>query len=472
VTDAVPDATVPDTASEAASEADGWHRLSPLSPLIQAGRLVAGLFVLLAAALAPGGHGGYRAHLPDLLVVVVLAAAALVRWLVTRWRLEGSTLRIETGLFRRDSQQLPVARIQAVDVVRPFLARVFGLAELRIRLAGSSTKADGRLAYLTDQQAATVRAMLLGQGGQGGQVGRGGQGGQMTRPGAADLQELPERPVSRVPPGRLIAAAAITAVIQFAALGIVVAIVVHVAPRAVAGLLGTLGLYALGLGTAAWRRVSQNFGFTVALAPDGLRIRRGLLGTVAETVPVHRVQAVRMVQPVLWRPFGWCKLQVSVAGSASKDEGSRGTRKEVLPVGPVAEAEYLAQLVLRHQAPPTSAPPRRARRKAPFSYHFLAAGHDDVMAVTSTGRLTKETVWLRLEKLQSIRFVQGPVQRRLGLATVHADAAGRRVQAAFRDRPEGEARELLDELAVLSRAARQTRSMNAGTFPDSSSTGE
>jgi len=453
VTDAVP----AEAASEAASEADGWHRLHPLSPLIQAGRLVAGLFVLLAAALAQGGHGGYRAHLPDLLVVVVLAAAALVRWLVTRWRLEGSTLRIETGLFRRDSQQLPVARIQAVDVVRPFLARVFGLAELRIRLAGSSTKADGRLAYLTEQQAATVRAMLLGQ---------------VAQPGTADQQELPERPVSRVPPGRLIAAAAITAVIQFAALGVVVAIVVHVAPRAVAGLLGTLGLYALGLGTAAWRRVSQNFGFTVALAPDGLRIRRGLLGTVAETVPVHRVQAVRMVQPVLWRPFGWCRLQVSVAGSGSKDEGSRGTRKEVLPVGPVAEAEYLAQLVLRHQAPRISAPPRRALRKAPFSYHFLAAGHDEVMAVASTGRLTKVTVWLRLEKLQSIRLVQGPVQRWLGLATVQADAAGRRVHAAFRDRPEGEARELLDELAALSRAARQTRSMNAVTFPDSSSTGE
>jgi putative membrane protein len=445
---------VSEAAAEAGSEAgpaagaaalpaagqEGWHRLHPLSPLIQAGRLVAGLFVLLAAALVQGGHGGYRAHLPDLLVVVVLAIAALVRWLVTRWRLEGSTLRIETGLFRRDSQQLPVARIQAVDVVRPFLARVFGLAELRIRLAGSSTKADGRLAYLTEQQAATVRAMLLGQ--------------ESQLPAAA-RQELPERPVSQVPPGRLVAAAAITAVIQFAALGVVVALVVNVAPRAVAGLLGTLGLYALGLATAAWRRVSQNFGFTVALAPDGLRIRRGLLGTVAETIPVQRVQAVRMVQPVLWRPFGWCRLQVDLAGSGRKDEGSRDTRKYLLPVGPVAEAEYLAQLVLQHQAPPTTMPPGQARRKAPFSYHFLAAGHDEVMAVTSTGRLTKVTVWLRLEKLQSIRLVQGPVQRRLGLATVHADAAGRRVHATFRDRPESQARELLDELAALSRTARQ-----------------
>jgi putative membrane protein len=449
----------------AGAEAEGWHRLHPLSPLIQAGRLVAGLFALFAAALVEGDGSGYRARLPDLLVVFVLAIAALVRWLVTRWRLDGSTLRIETGLFRRDSQQLPVARIQAIDVVRPFLARVFGLAELRIRLAGSSTKADGRLAYLTEQQAATVRAMLLAthqpqlaaQPSTADQLDQLDQPNQLDQPSRPALTELPERPVSQVPPGRLIAAAAVTAVVQFAVLGVVVAVVASEAPGVLTGLLGTLAVYAFGLATAAWRRVSQNFGFTVALAPDGVRIRRGLLGTVAETVPVHRVQAVRMVQPVLWRPFGWCRLQVDVAGSGSKDEGSRDTRKELLPVGPVTEAAYLAQLVLRHQAPQITVPPRQARRKAPFSYHFLAAGHDDVMAVTTTGRFTKVTVWLRLEKLQSIRMVQGPVQRKLGLATVHADAAGRKVHATFRDRPEGEAAELLYRLAALSGAARQIR---------------
>jgi len=107
----------PVTEASSGADTESWHRLHPLSPLIQAGRLLAGLFALLAVALVRGG-GGYRSHLPDLLVVIVLAFAALVRWLVTRWRLDGSTLRIETGLLRRDSQQLPVARIQAIDVVK------------------------------------------------------------------------------------------------------------------------------------------------------------------------------------------------------------------------------------------------------------------------------------------------------------------------------------------------------------------
>ena len=41
---------------------------------------------------------------------------SVVKWLVTRWALDGTTLRIETGLLRRDARQLPLARIQAVAV--------------------------------------------------------------------------------------------------------------------------------------------------------------------------------------------------------------------------------------------------------------------------------------------------------------------------------------------------------------------
>jgi putative membrane protein len=101
-----------------------WRRLHPLSPVVQAGRLVAGLLSIFVVTIAQDPHGGNQAHLPELIGAAVLAVAGLVRWLVTRWRLDGTTLRIETGLLRRDSKQLPVTRIQAVDVVRPFLARM------------------------------------------------------------------------------------------------------------------------------------------------------------------------------------------------------------------------------------------------------------------------------------------------------------------------------------------------------------
>jgi putative membrane protein len=421
-------------------EQDGWHRLHPLSPIIQAGRLLAGLVSALAIALVEGaGKGGFASRVPEVAVVVVLAAAAAVRWLVTRWRLENGTLRIETGLFRRDSRQLPVTRIQSVDVVRPFLARVFGLAELRIRLAGSSDRSDGRLPYLTEREAASVRAMLL--------AGHHGLDPATPEPG--------EQPVAQVPAGRLIGSVALWAASMLVVAAVIIAVVAAADRHLLLGVgAGTLAVYALSFVTAAWRRISSCFGFTVAVAPDGIRIRRGLLGTVAETVPAGRIQAVWMTQPLLWRPFGWCRLQVDVAGVAGHDEGSRRARKDLLPVGSPAQARHLAQLVLRHAAPEMSRPPRKARLKAPLSYHFLAAGYDGAMAVATTGRLTKTTVWARLEKLQSVRFTQGPVQRVLDLADVHADVAGKRVHVAFKNRNALQARELLDELAALSRAAR------------------
>jgi putative membrane protein len=421
-------------------EQDGWHRLHPLSPIIQAGRLMAGLISALAIALVEGaGKGGLASRVPEVAVVVVLAAAATVRWLVTRWRLEGGTLRIETGLLRRDSRQLPVTRIQSVDVVRPFLARVFGLAELRIRLAGSSDRSDGRLAYLTEREAASVRAMLLA----------GHHGLDLATP------EPGEQPVSQVPAGRLIGSVSLWAASMLLVAAVIIALVAATDSHLLLSVgAGTVLVYALSFVTAAWRRISSCFGFTVAVAPDGIRIRRGLLSTVAETVPAGRVQAVWMTQPLLWRPFGWCRLQVDVAGVAGRDEGSHRARKDLLPVGSPDQARHLAQLVLRHAAPAVTGPPRKARLKAPLSYHFLAAGHDGTMAVATTGRLTKTTVWARLEKLQSVRFTQGPAQRALGLADVHADVAGKRVHVAFKNRNAVQARELLDELAALSRTAR------------------
>jgi putative membrane protein len=420
-----------------------WHRLHPLSPLIHAGGLLSGLLGIFALSLVTADdYKDYKSYLYQLIVAAALVVTGFVRWLVTRWKLDGATLRIETGLLRRDSRQLPLTRIQAVDVVRPFLARLLGLAALRIRLAGAGHSGD-RLAYLTIGEAARLRATLLA-----------GQHG--LDPATPEPAELP---VITVPAGRVIGATLLRAAPRFGALAVIAAIAATAAPGIFLASESTLGVIALGLVTRTWQQVTSRYGFTVATSPDGIRIRRGLLSTVAETIPFRRVQAVRLVQPLLWRPFGWCKLVVDVAGVAGRDSGpkSGGLTKALLPVGYLNEAQHLVGLVFGHDMPELTRPPKRARLKAPLSYHFLAAGHNQVMAVTTTGRVCKKIVYMRLEKLQSVRLTQGPVQRRLALASVHGDTAGRG-HACFRDRAADQARGLLGELADLSRSARSAES--------------
>ena len=74
--------------------------------------------------------------------------------------------------------------------------------------------------------------------------------------------------------------------------------------------------------------------------------------------------------------------------------------------------------------------------------------------MSSTGRLRLTTDWVPLAKVQSIRRVEGPVQRRLDLATVRLDTAGRNVQGVLRDQDGGNAEDLVWTLTDACRLAR------------------
>ena len=95
--------------------------------------------------------------------------------------------------------------------------------------------------------------------------------------------------------------------------------------------------------------------------------------------------------------------------------------------------------------------------------------------VASSGRIRRTTTWVPLEKVQSVRWVQGPWQRRLGLASVKLDVAGKRVTARITDRTEAEARDILAQLPAQARAARLRASAGrptaAGRHPAAAPTG-
>jgi len=423
-----------------------WQRLHPLSPLVRVGRGLLPLLVLAALSSIRTAHGDRLQYLIWLAVAVLGAVFGTVHWLVTRWAFDGATLRVETGLVRRDSQQLPVARIQAVDLVEPFLARVLGLAELRIRVAGA--KSAHHLSYLSHPVATDLRARLLA-----------------THHGLdQSVPEPDERAVAVIPTGRLLGSVLLSGPTAGALFFVVlVAVLPSISTAAAAAVAGSLLIYLIGLGQGIWRRFNEQYRFTVALAPDGIRVRRGLLSTVSETIPIRRVQAVRQIEPLLWRLFGWCRLEVDLAGvpGHGRSGGSGRVTKALLPVGPLASATYLRQAVIGPTEPHRSHPPVRARNKAPLSYHFLAAGHDETIAVAVTGRVQKVTCWVPLEKAQSIRRVQGPVQRALRLATVHVDVAGKRAGAKFRDRDIDDADALVEHLAARSRGARRRVAVEA-----------
>jgi putative membrane protein len=232
-----------------------------------------------------------------------------------------------------------------------------------------------------------------------------------------------------------------------------------VAPSATGRILAGGGFaWAVSLVTFLWRRFNQQYRLTVAEGPDGLHLHGGLVALTAEVIRPGRVQAVRLVEPVLWRPLGWCRLEVDIAGrQRSKGEGAAERRplRALLPVGKRLLALELVDRLLPDRPQELSRPPRRAIWKSPLRYRALSWGRSEACVATTSGRLRRVTCWVPLEKVQSLRHVQGPVQRRLHLASIHVDTAGRAVHATLRDRDAAEAAGALADLTELARAARR-----------------
>jgi putative membrane protein len=423
---------------------EGWQRLHPLSAVVRGGKVTIALAVVLVPSLLLRrenlSHGLY-----DLAAVAVVTALAFVSWLVTRWRLDHDDLQIETGLIRRHSERYPLSQLQAIDIVRPGLARMIGVAELRLRMGGT-TGAHARLAYLSEREAEPLRAELL-------DLARQARSGDAPREEPAQEQLVTSLPTGRLIVSILISDAGFIAELLAIALIATAVVSTHLA----VAVISFAGVWIFGVMQFVWARFNQGYRFSVSDTHDGLRLHGGLVALSTETIRPGRIQAVRMVEPFFWRAFGWCRLEVDVAGKQRRKGEGRETGRRlraVLPVGTLALAEELLDRLVPDRPRVLAPAPARVRWKSPLRYRRLGWGRTETCVVTRSGRLRRVTCWVPLGKVQSFREVQGPVQRRLRLASVHLDTAGGNVHAILRDRDVAEADDALVELVDLARAAR------------------
>jgi len=414
----------------------GFRRLHPLTPVLRGWKVFAAAVVIATQQLTIGDLEWTWLLLGIAVSIPLGIVYGYVSWRTTRYLIDSEDLRLETGVLFRRSRRVRLDRLQAVDVVRPLVARALGLAELRLEVAGGSS-AEAPLAYLGEAAAQQLRAELLAR--------------------AAGLHhetpEAPERVLVKVPLAQLVEG-------QLRSVGLIVLVIAAVTLVTVTLVTGEWSILPFALpaviGTvpAVIRSVVVHFDFTVAESPDGLRLRHGLLETRAQTVPPGRVQAVRIVEPVLWRSKGWCRVEVNIAGYAGDGQAQTSV---LLPVAPREQAYAVLRRVLPDvdvAAVRTYGVPRKARWCDPISWQGNAAGADDKVFISKRGRFRRETDIVPHERVQSARLSQGPLQRRLGLATVHLDTSPGPVQPTAHHRDAQDARNLLDAEVRLARLAR------------------
>ena len=441
---------------EAAVPADGGaveprKRLHPLSPILHGAKSIAVIIVALSwQTLSQIGPQRFA------LVVAVLAVGvvifSVVNWLNTGYHVVGRELRIQDGLLWRRNRAIPLERLQSVEVRRPLLAQLTGLAELRLEVVGGG-KTEAPLAYLTVRDAAALRARLLALAGR-------TAGSAVVAPDGTPAAGAPppEQPLLRVANTDVVVSQLLTPQAIFLPVGVAFVVLQFVLEGAWSFIAIASTLTAMaGVLLQPVRRVLQDWDFRLARDAGGrLVVRHGLLETRSQVVPPHRVQSVGVTWPLLWRGKRWLHLRLDVAGYAGPPNTHDKRSDRLLPVGDNSTGRALVWDVLPGVdllALPTTPPPDRARWLHPFALRRFGAGLTDHVFVTRWGLLTRELSLVPYARLQSVRVVQGPIQRWLRLATVHADAAGGRSGVA-RDRDLAEAWMLAEQLATRARRAR------------------
>jgi putative membrane protein len=442
--------------------------------------------VLPAVAIAFGvarsdGPAGFAWEMWLPLFLLPALAISLVRYLTFRLHFHSGELVIRSGLLFRNQRHIPFSRIQNVDAVENLLHRLLGVVEVRIQTAGGKEE-EARLSVLSRSALDDIRRhvfserpvetteapdnaslvhlpfrelLLYGLLENKGMVLIGAGFGVLWEMGL--VEPISDRLFETTGFGRGLARELLLAVFDDGPLP-----VGRMVMASVTFLVFLLGVRVLSM---VWA-VLKLYDFRLTRMQEDLRSEYGLLTKVTATVPMRRVQAVIITEPLLFR---WCRrasVRVETAGGAGGRGESRTPAREWL--APVIRREHLPRLVAEvvpgfdldavdwHPVHPRAF--RRAVKPglvfigllalalipwatapsiallAAFALWLIGStkkhvqhlgwAETDEVVLMRSGWLWRQVTLARVNKIQAVALRESPFDRRAAMASVRVDTAG------------------------------------------------
>ncbi|WP_104177869.1 PH domain-containing protein [Cryobacterium sp. Y50] len=422
-------------------------------------------------------------------VLLVIIVAFYLSWRMHTFRINGEVVEVRSGLIFRSNRKARLDRVQGVNLARPLIPRLFGAARLDIAVAGQ----DGnvQLSYLGSKLADDLRRDILhlasglrqarapvvaadavappndpaltGDDAAPTLIGPPTAHSTLGNFAAARCNEFvaseldpdaaPPESVVRIPPGRLIGSVVLsgfTVFLLLAGIGLIVSVIAGssgwVLVAVLPGLIGSVGYY--------FSRITKQLRFTIAGTADGVRVGFGLLSTSSQTLPPGRIHAIKVSQPILWRRLGWWQISINTAGHAAGASANNPTSTVLLPVGTFADVEKVLELALPGFTTDThgalvengmlggrrvdvgvadfysNAPPRAVWLR-PFSWWRTGWAVSGNVALIRRGVLSRDLILIPLARMQGVSVKQGPIKRRLRLASADLLAVAGPVTASL-----------------------------------------
>lgn len=299
------------------------RRMHPGTILLEVLRAAPSTLLAIPALIGVGSRMG----MPVALAMLAAGAVVLVgfKWLAWRsftYRLAQGELVIERGVLHRQRRSIPLDRIQDVAIEQKPLARLAGLAVVRVETGGGEAD-DAVFDSVTLAEAHRLREAL-----------RRGAVGETAGEGAPPpLFAMPSRRVVlfglfnfslfwvAAGFGALQSLDQIADIDWRAWLGIAGRTLrSHINPVTIASLI--LAALVLGAGAGIVRTLLREYGFRLDDLGNRLRRTRGLLTRSEVVVAKQRIQLAMIHRAPLRRLFGWEALAVQTLGG-SDDAGGR-----------------------------------------------------------------------------------------------------------------------------------------------------
>jgi putative membrane protein len=314
-------------------------RLHPVYLIIETAKTLRSAIPFLVVTILGGAPWWVNGILFALIMVIAIA-----QWHVKKYSVISGVLRLRSGLVNRSIRVVPITRITALAASQSLTQRLVGVWRLQVQSPGDRNGSAIILGCLAGHRLDQLRGAL--------------ESGHRT---TAPTDRNPERGNSTierylawrhtsVPSAKhggpdVIAVLSTTEMLVAAVtnhwipLFFAAALVVwfrfsqyvpsnaqdfmneNVEPHGIVAVLITLVVVAIVAGVVLSALRLNNF--TLIRDGDVLRNSRGLLGKQSGTIPIKRIQAVRIVEGFSRSLIGYCTLQVEVAGIGRANTNQR-----------------------------------------------------------------------------------------------------------------------------------------------------
>lgn len=369
------------------------QRLHPLTLVHRFIISLPALFVALLPALRNPDAGTWFYVGSLLLYGVFVVPLLIVQYLRFRYQVSEKEIVIHRGVFTYRHRNIPIERIQNIEIEQSLLSRLLGTAKVKIETAGSSST-EGVIEYVALSKARTIRATVRAR--------QEAQRRSRTAPSmdehaaaqppepirfadATAVEPSTEEPSARTLHEMPISRVLLSGVFRFSLLYLVLIFsateyaglnpddiarwiagerldafleAMEESPIVIVGVT-TFMILLLAWITGIVTNFNRFYGFRLTLEEDKLHTRQGLLTVSEGTIPLRKIQAFVIRSNPLMAAFGWYRLELQTIGFDPSDRGYQvaapfARRDEIMavvrairPVEEPAPFESVSRLMIR-----------------------------------------------------------------------------------------------------------------------------